>query len=189
VAKAKELAEEHGWFQPLQFDNPANPQIHRETTAEEIVADFKAIGLDYFVVGVGTGGTISGAGEVLKREFPKLSVIAVEPARSPVLSGGKPGPHRIQGIGAGFVPGVYNQGVVDDIVQVTDEDALATAKRLAAEEGILAGISGGANMFAALKVAEGANPGEIVLVIIPDTGERYLSTDLFTEAREQDSST
>jgi len=186
VAKAKELVEQHGWFQPQQFDNPANPQIHRETTAKEIIADFKGIGLGYFVVGVGTGGTISGAGEALKKEFPELKVIAVEPARSPVLSGGSPGPHRIQGIGAGFVPGVYKKDVVDDIIQVTDEDALATAKRLAVEEGILAGISSGANMFAAMRVVREAGSGERVLVVLPDTGERYLTTDLFAETREED---
>jgi len=187
VARAQELAEKHGWFQPQQFDNPANPEIHRKTTAKEIIADFKETGLDYFVVGVGTGGTISGAGEALKKEFPGMKAIAVEPARSPVLSGGSPGPHRIQGIGAGFVPGVYNKNVVDDIIRVTDEDALVTAKRLAVEEGILAGISSGANMFAALKVAGEAGAGKNVLVVLPDTGERYLTTDLFAEAREMDS--
>ncbi len=187
VARAQELAEKHGWFQPQQFDNPANPEIHRKTTAKEIIADFKETVLDYFVVGVGTGGTISGAGEALKKEFPGMKAIAVEPARSPVLSGGSPGPHRIQGIGAGFVPGVYNKNVVDDIIRVTDEDALVTAKRLAVEEGILAGISSGANMFAALKVAGEAGAGKNVLVVLPDTGERYLTTDLFAEAREMDS--
>jgi len=184
IAKARELAETNGWFQPQQFDNPANPEVHRRTTAREIVADFKEIGLDYFVVGVGTGGTITGASEVLKKEFPGMKSIAVEPTRSPVLSGGNPGPHRIQGIGAGFVPRVYNQEIVDEIIQVSDEDALATAKALAREEGILAGISCGANMFAALKVARDAGAGKTVLVVLPDTSERYLTTDLFADIRE-----
>ncbi len=186
IAKAEELAQQEGWFQPQQFNNPANPQIHRETTAREIIADFKDMGLDYFVVGVGTGGTISGAGEVLKKEFPQMRAIAVEPVKSPVLSGGQPGPHRIQGIGAGFVPGVYNSDIVDEVIQVTDEDALATAQRLAADEGILVGISSGANMFAALQVAGKAGAGKKVLVVLPDTGERYLTTDLFAEVREKD---
>ncbi len=179
IARAAELAEEHGYYQPQQFDNPANPEIHRKTTAKEIIADFKDTGLDYFVVGVGTGGTITGATEILKKEFPDLKAVAVEPAKSPILSGGSPGPHRIQGIGAGFVPAVYNGDVVDQIIPVTDEDALATAQRLAAEEGILAGISSGANMFAALQVAQKAGKGQTVLVVFPDTGERYLTTDLF----------
>lgn len=184
VAKARELAEANGWFQPQQFDNPANPEIHRRTTAQEILADFKEIGLDYLVVGVGTGGTITGTSEVLKKEFPGMQTIAVEPARSPVLSGGTPGPHRIQGIGAGFVPQVYNPDIVDEIIQVSDEDALATAKALARQEGILAGISCGANMFVALKVARDAGAGKTVLVILPDTSERYLTTDLFADIRE-----
>lgn len=184
IAKAQELADSHGWFQPRQFDNPANPLIHRETTGPEIVADFQDIGLHYFVAGVGTGGTISGAGEVLKRQFPELKVVAVEPAKSPVLSGGKPSPHRLQGIGAGFVPAVYDSSVVDEIIQVSDEDALHTAGRLAVEEGILAGISSGASMFAALHVAVRAGTGKNVLVVLPDTGERYLSTDLFAAVRE-----
>lgn len=187
IAKAGELAEKNNWFHPQQFDNPANPQVHRETTGPEIIADFKDIGLDYFVVGVGTGGTISGAGEVLKKEFPQMKAVAVEPARSPVLSGGSPGPHRIQGIGAGFVPIVYNSDLVDKVVQVTDEDAIATARKLATEEGILAGISGGANMFAALQVAGEAKKGKTIVVVLPDTGERYLTTDLFAEIREEDS--
>lgn len=186
IAKAQELADANSWFQPRQFDNPANPRIHRETTAPEIVADFQDIGLHYFVAGVGTGGTISGVGKVLKRHFPDLRVIAVEPAASPVLSGGKPGPHRIQGIGAGFVPAVYDSSVVDEIIQVSEEDSLQTAARLAIEEGILAGISCGANMFAALQVADGAAADENVLVILPDTGERYLSTDLFAAVRDND---
>jgi len=186
VEKAAELARANGWFQPQQFENPANPKVHRETTAREIVADFQTIGLDYFVVGVGTGGTICGAGEALKQQFIGMKAIAVEPARSPVLSGGTPGPHRIQGIGAGFIPKVYDSRIVDKIIQVSDEDALTTSRRLAAEEGILAGISCGANMFAALQVAREAGPGKVVLVVLPDTGERYLTTDLFAGYREEE---
>jgi len=186
IARAQELAEENGWFQPRQFDNPANPQAHRDTTAQEIVADFREIGLHYFVAGVGTGGTITGAGEVLKMHFPHLRVIAVEPAKSPVLSGGQPGPHRIQGIGAGFVPAVYDSSVVDEVIQVTEVDAMMTAARLATEEGILTGISSGASMFAALAIAVRAGKGKNILVILPDTGERYLSTDLFAAVRDSE---
>ncbi len=184
IARAQELADEKGWFQPQQFDNPANPQIHRDTTAREIVADFKGLGLGSFVAGVGTGGTLSGVGDVLKREFSEVKIIAVEPAKSPVLSGGEPGPHRIQGIGGGFVPAVYDSNVVDEIIQVTEEDAFQTAARLATEEGILAGISCGANMFVALQIAARLGAGKNVLVILPDSGERYLSTDLFADVQE-----
>jgi cysteine synthase A len=180
VEKAQELVDKFGYFQPQQFDNPANPEIHRRTTAEEIIKDLGDLKLDYFVAGVGTGGTITGAGEVLKKKYGNKN-IAVEPKASPVLSGGKPGPHKIQGIGAGFVPRVYVPQNVDEIIQVSNEDAIVTSKRLAKEEGILAGISAGANVFAALDVAKRAGKGKLVLVIIPDVGERYLSTDLFKE--------
>jgi cysteine synthase A len=180
VEKAQELVEKFGYFQPQQFENPANPEIHRKTTAEEIIKDLGDLKLDYFVAGVGTGGTISGAGEVLKKKYGNKN-IAVEPKDSPVLSGGKPGSHKIQGIGAGFVPRVYNPDNVDEIIQVSNEDAIATSKRLAKEEGILAGISAGANVFASLGIARRAGKGKLVLVIIPDVGERYLSTDLFKE--------
>ncbi len=179
VEEAKRLAEEKGYFMPLQFDNPANPAVHRRTTAQEIIRDLEGRTLDCFVVGVGTGGTLSGAGEVLKKEFPNLRNIAVEPSDSPVLSGGKPSPHKIQGIGAGFVPSIYNPEVVDEIIQVGNDEAIETAKRLARKEGILAGISGGANVHAALKVARRAGKGKLVVVIVPDTGERYISTDLY----------
>jgi len=179
VEEAGRLAKEYGYFMPQQFENPANPDIHRKTTAQEIINDFENRVLDYFVAGVGTGGTITGAGEILKQAFPNIKIIAVEPFDSPVLSGGKPGPHKIQGIGAGFVPEIYNGKVVDEIIKVRNEDAFKTAKRLAQEEGILAGISSGANMFAALQVARSARKGELILVIIPDTGERYISTELF----------
>ncbi len=185
IEKAEELVREKGYFQPQQFDNPANPQIHRETTGPEIVEDFQGKELHYFVVGVGTGGTISGTGEVLKKQFSYIKNIAVEPAESPILSGGEPGPHKIQGIGAGFVPSIYDKEVVDDVCQVSGEDAFKMAIRLAKEEGIFCGISSGANMHAALKVARDAGPDNNVLVVLPDTGERYISTDLF-KAVEKD---
>ena len=183
VSRAEVMAAEdpNAVYIPQQFRNPANPQIHRETTAEEIWTDTDG-GADMIVAGVGTGGTITGVAEVIKARKPSFRAIAVEPAASPVLSGGKPGPHRIQGIGAGFVPDVLNRGIIDEVVQVTNEDAFETARRLAREEGIVCGISCGAALWAALKVA--ARPeseGKLIVVILPDTGERYLSTDLFGE--------
>ncbi|MDP2960835.1 MAG: cysteine synthase A [candidate division Zixibacteria bacterium] len=180
VDKARELSEQEGYFQPQQFENPANPEVHRKTTAKEIIEDLGDLKLDYFVAGVGTGGTITGAGEVLKKRYGCKN-IAVEPKDSPVLSGGKSGKHKIQGIGAGFVPKIYNPQNVDEIICVSNEDAIATSKRLAKEEGILAGISAGANLFVALTVAKKAGKGKLVVVIIPDLAERYLSTDLFKE--------
>ncbi|MDP6924213.1 MAG: cysteine synthase A [Candidatus Scalindua sp.] len=185
IEKAEELVNEKGYFQPQQFDNPANPQVHKETTGPEIVNDFEDKELHYFVVGVGTGGTISGAGEVLKKNFSDIKNIVVEPAESPVLSGGEPGPHKIQGIGAGFVPGIYNQAVVDEVRQASNDEAFSMSIRLAKEEGIFCGISSGANMHVALQVAREAGPDKNVLVILPDTGERYISTDLF-KAIEKD---
>ncbi len=185
IEKAEELVNEKGYFQPQQFDNPANPQIHKETTGPEIVNDFADKELHCFVVGVGTGGTISGAGEVLKKNYSNIKNIVVEPAESPVLSGGQPGPHKIQGIGAGFVPSIYNQAVVDEVRQVTNDEAFSMAIRLAKEEGIFCGISSGANMHVALQVAREVGPDKNVLVILPDTGERYISTDLF-KAVEKD---
>jgi len=179
VEKAMRLAEEHGYFMPQQFKNPSNPEVHRITTAQEIIKDLEGRKLDFFIAGVGTGGTITGAGEVFKKTFPEIKIIAVEPSDSPVLSGGNSGPHKIQGIGAGFIPEIYNENVVDEIIQVSNDDAFKTAKRLTHEEGILAGISSGANMFAALQVAQRSGNGKLVLVIFPDTGERYISTDLF----------
>ncbi|MFH2010431.1 MAG: cysteine synthase A [bacterium] len=182
IRKAKELADsDPKYFMPQQFNNPANPAVHRRTTAEEIwsATDGK---VDIFVAGVGTGGTITGVSEIIKGRKPELLAIAVEPTGSPVLSGGKPGPHKIQGIGAGFVPDVLNMELVDEVVQVTHEDAGITARRLAKEEGILVGISSGANVHAALEVARRPeHKGKLIVVVAPDTGERYLSTWLFEE--------
>ena len=178
IEKSKELAEKNGWFQPQQFENPANPQIHRETTAVEILEQVSD--LDVFVSGIGTGGTITGVGEVLKAK-KRVYVVGVEPEASPVLSGGEAGPHKIQGIGAGFLPKVLNTKIYDEVIMVKDEDAFATARRLAKEEGIFVGISSGAATFAALNVAKKFGNGKKVVVILPDTGERYLSTELWGE--------
>ena len=179
MAAAEELAQRYGYFMPLQFSNPANPEIHRSATAAEILAQIGH--LDAFVAGVGTGGTITGVGEILKDALPGVEIVAVEPAGSPVLSGGPPGAHKIQGIGAGFVPEVLNTGAIDQIIRVTDEDAAETARRLAREEGILAGISSGAAAWAAIQVAQRLGQGKVVVTLLPDTGERYLSTGLFDE--------
>ncbi len=183
VRKAEELvAQDPHYFMPQQFKNPANPEIHRRTTAEEIWRDTDGA-VDIVVAGVGTGGTITGVAEALKARKPGFVAIAVEPAGSPVLSGGPRGPHKIQGIGAGFVPDVLRLDLVNEIVQVTNEDAAATARRLAKEEGILVGISSGAATWAALQVASRPqNTGKLIVVILPDTGERYLSTGLFDNA-------
>mgnify|MGYP005849354631 CR=1 FL=1 len=177
VAKAEALVREHGYFMPQQFKNPANPEVHRQTTAREILEQVGHV--DAFVGGVGTGGTISGVGEILKQISPEVRIVAVEPADSPVLSGGQPGRHRIQGIGAGFVPDVLNRAVVDEVIPVTNEDAAETARRLAREEGLLVGISSGAAAWAALQVARRLGEGKVVVTVLPDTGERYLSTGLF----------
>ncbi len=180
VRKAEEMAaQDERYFIPQQFKNPANPAIHRRTTAEEIWRDTDGQ-VDIVVAGVGTGGTITGVAQAIKPLKPDFRAIAVEPAASPVLSGGEPGPHKIQGVGAGFIPQVLDLELVDEVIQVADADAMATARRLAREEGILAGISSGAAAFAALQVA--ARPeaeGKLIVVILPDTGERYLSTPLF----------
>lgn len=182
VRKAEELAAETpGAIVPQQFNNPSNPAIHRTTTGEEIWRDTDGK-VDIVVAGVGTGGTISGAGETLKKYNSNIKMVAVEPVASPVLSGGQPGPHKIQGIGAGFVPDVLNRDVIDEIIQVKDDDALVTSRRLAKEEGLLVGISAGAIAFAALEVAKRPeSAGKRIVAILPDTGERYLSTVLFTE--------
>jgi cysteine synthase A len=180
VKEAERLvAENPNAFMPQQFKNPANPQIHRETTAKEIWADSDGK-VDIFVSGVGTGGTLTGCGEVLKQHNKDLKVVAVEPKDSPVLSGGKPGPHKIQGIGAGFVPEVLNVEIIDEIIQVSNDDAMKTARQLAVKEGILAGISSGAALWAAIQVSQRPeNEGKTIVVILPDTGERYISTEMF----------
>jgi cysteine synthase A len=174
VFAAQELVERHGYFMPQQFNNLSNPEIHRRTTALEVL---KGTGgqLDAFVASVGTGGTITGVGEVLKKELPDVHIVAVEPARSPVLAGGKPGLTGIQGIGASFVPSVLNRNVYDELIAVRDEDATAMSWRLAKDEGLLVGVSAGCNVHAALQVAERLGAGKRVVTVLPDTGERYLS--------------
>ena len=174
VYAAQEMVEKHGYFMPQQFNNPANPEVHRRTTALEIL---EATGgrLGAFVAAVGTGGTVTGVGEVLKQQVPGVLIVAVEPARSPVLAGGKPGLTGIQGIGASFVPSVLNRDVYDELIEVTDEDAIAMTARLTKEEGLLVGISAGANVVASLQVAKRLGAGKRVVTILPDTGERYLS--------------
>ncbi|MFC5602198.1 cysteine synthase A [Sporosarcina koreensis] len=177
IGKAEELAEKNGWFMPQQFNNEANPEVHRLTTGPEIADALDRV--DAFISGIGTGGTITGAGSVLKERFPDVRIVAVEPTDSPVLSGGKPGPHKIQGIGAGFVPKVLDTEIYDEIIQVTNDEAYDTARRAAREEGILGGVSSGAAIFAALQVAEQLGKGKKVVAILPSNGERYLSTPLY----------
>jgi len=180
IRKAEELAAANpNSFLPQQFKNKANPWIHKKTTAKEILRAVDKV--DAFVAGVGTGGTITGVGQVLKRKNPQVKIVAVEPEDSPVLSGGKPGPHKIQGIGAGFVPAVLDTRIYDEIVRVATKDAFETSRKLARLEGMFVGISSGAACFAALKVAKDLGPGKTVVVVLPDLGERYLSTDLFAE--------
>lgn len=178
IKEAERIVKEQGAFMPNQFENEANVKAHVETTAKEILSQLPSI--DAFVAGVGTGGTITGVGTVLKQKNSKTKIFAVEPFNSPVLSGGRPGAHKIQGIGAGFVPKILDRKIIDEIIKVKDEDALETARRLAKEEGMLCGISSGANVWAGIKIAEKLGEGSKVLTIIPDTGERYLSTDLFS---------
>jgi cysteine synthase len=186
IKKAEEMvAANPNYFMPQQFKNPSNPEIHRLTTAEEIWRDTSGK-IDMLVAGVGTGGTITGVSEVIKKRKPSFKAIAVEPADSPVLSGGNPGPHKIQGIGAGFIPEILRREIIDEVIQVSNENAGNTARRLAKEEGILAGISSGAATWAAIEIAKRPeNKGKLIVVIIPDTGERYLSTWLFQEMNQQ----
>ncbi|MBE1556150.1 cysteine synthase A [Sporosarcina limicola] len=177
IGKAEELAKENDWFIPQQFNNEANPEIHRLTTGPEIADAMDRV--DAFISGIGTGGTITGVGSVLKERFPYVKIIAVEPTDSPVLSGGKPGPHKIQGIGAGFIPKVLDTHIYDEIIQVTNDEAYDMARRAAREEGILGGVSSGAAIFAALQVAKKLGKGKKVVTILPSNGERYLSTPLY----------
>jgi len=187
IKRAEELQAENGYFMPQQFNNLNNVEIHRRTTGPEIVEAIKSHDgqLDAFVAGIGTGGTITGAGEVLRENFPGIQIVAVEPAASPVLSGGKPGPHKIQGIGAGFVPSILNTEIYNEIVTVENDDAFATSRRVAKEEGILGGISSGAAIFAALQVAKKLGKGKRVVAIVPSNGERYLSTPLYNFEENQ----
>ncbi|HEY4530490.1 MAG TPA: cysteine synthase A [Luteimonas sp.] len=184
VRKAKELAEQHGWFLASQFANPANPAFHRNTTAAEILQDFAGRRLDHFVTGWGTGGTLTGVGEMLRLARPEVEVVAAEPAVAALLQGAEFTPHKIQGWTPDFVPEVLNREVADRVLSVADGDAIAMARRLAAEEGIFTGISAGATMAAALEVAKGAKDGAVILAMLPDTGERYFSTPLFEGVAE-----
>ena len=181
IAKASELAETiPNAYIPQQFENPANPEIHRQTTALEIWNDTDGQ-VDIFVAGIGTGGTITGVGEVLKAKKPGVQIVAVEPQASPVLSGGNPGPHKIQGIGAGFVPGVLNTAIYDEVMPVSNDNAFKTSQSVAQKEGLLVGISSGAALYAATELANRPeNKGKTIVVLLPDTGERYLSTGLYT---------
>lgn len=182
VTAAEELCRKPGHVMLQQFENPANPQAHRDSTGPELLEQFKGMSIDAFVSAIGTGGTITGVGETLRAEHPDVQIVGVEPARSPVLSGGAPGPHKIQGIGAGFVPDVLNRDVIDDIVAVMDEDAFIMKRRLAREEGMLVGISAGAAAWVAERVAARLGPGKNVVFVLCDTGERYFSLDEYFEA-------
>lgn len=184
VRKAEALAAEHGWFLTRQFDNPANPAYHRQTTGPEILSDFAGRRLDYWVSGYGTGGTITGAGEIIKAARPEVKIIATEPAGAALLGGGDWQPHKIQGWTPDFLPKVLNQQVHDQLVSVTDDEAKVIARRLASEEGIFVGVSAGGTLAAALKVAATADEGSVLLAMLPDTGERYLSTWLFDDIKE-----
>lgn len=180
IKKARELSEKDGYFMPQQFENPANPEIHEKTTGPELVSQMEGLSIDGFVSGIGTGGTISGAGKVLKEHHPEVKIYAVEPTDSAVLSGKDPGPHKIQGIGAGFVPDTLNTKIYDEIITISNDDAMETARLLGAKEGILGGISSGAAIKAAIQAAKELGAGKNVIAILPSNGERYLSTPLFS---------
>ena len=180
IKKAKELKEEHGYFEPQQFENLANPEIHELTTGPELVDQFEGKQIDAFLAGVGTGGTLSGVGKVLRKEYPNVEIVAIEPEASPVLSGGEPGPHKLQGLGAGFVPDTLNTNIYDSIIKVGNETAMETSRRVAKEEGILAGISSGAAIYAAIEKAKELGKGKTVVTVLPSNGERYLSTPLYS---------
>lgn len=180
IKKAKELKEEYGYYEPQQFENPANPLIHELTTGPELVEQFEGRTIDAFLAGVGTGGTLSGVGKVLKEKYPSIQIVAIEPEGSPVLSGGEPGPHKLQGLGAGFVPDTLNTNIYDEIVKIGNETAMETSRRVAKEEGILAGISSGAAIYAAIEKAKELGKGKTVVTVLPSNGERYLSTPLYS---------
>ena len=180
IKKAKELKEKHGYFEPQQFENPANPEVHALTTGPELVEQFEGKQIDAFLAGVGTGGTLSGVGKVLKEKYPNVEIVAIEPEGSPVLSGGEPGPHKLQGLGAGFVPDTLNTDIYDSIIKVGNDTAMDMARRVAKEEGILAGISSGAAIYAAIEKAKELGKGKTVVTVLPSNGERYLSTPLYS---------
>ena len=180
IKKAKELKEEHGYFEPQQFENLANPEVHALTTGPELVEQFEGKQIDAFLAGVGTGGTLSGVGKVLKEKYLNVEIVAIEPEGSPVLSGGEPGPHKLQGLGAGFVPDTLNTNIYDSIIKVGNETAMETSRRVAKEEGILAGISSGAAIYAAIEKAKELGKGKTVVTVLPSNGERYLSTPLYS---------
>ncbi|UXV42623.1 cysteine synthase A [Staphylococcus simulans] len=180
IKKAKELKEEYGYYEPQQFENPANPLIHELTTGPELVEQFEGRTIDAFLAGVGTGGTLSGVGKVLKEKYPSIQIVAIEPEGSPVLSGGEPGPHKLQGLGAGFVPDTLNINIYDEVVKIGNETAMETSRRVAKEEGILAGISSGAAIYAAIEKAKELGKGKTVVTVLPSNGERYLSTPLYS---------
>ncbi|MBF0841299.1 cysteine synthase A [Staphylococcus lentus] len=179
IKKAKELKEEKGYFEPQQFENPANPKVHELTTGPELVKQFEGTEIDAFLAGVGTGGTLTGAGKVLKEKYPNIQIVAIEPEDSAILSGGNPGPHKLQGLGAGFVPDTLDTKVYDDVIKVGNEEAMEMSRRVAKEEGILGGISSGAAIKAALKKAKELGEGKTVVTVLPSNGERYLSTPLY----------
>ncbi|AMV81624.1 cysteine synthase A [Staphylococcus aureus] len=180
IKKAKELKEEYGYFEPQQFENPANPEVHELTTGPELLQQFEGKTIDAFLAGVGTGGTLSGVGKVLKKEYPNIEIVAIEPEASPVLSGGEPGPHKLQGLGAGFIPGTLNTEIYDSIIKVGNDTAMEMSRRVAKEEGILAGISSGAAIYAAIQKAKELGKGKTVVTVLPSNGERYLSTPLYS---------